>query len=922
VDARGATGTVYAGYDGLDRQLWRNATNGPTGAYVAYAYDATANGNQGVGHLTGETFTGGPNNTLSGSYAYVYDARGQQTGDTLTVGGTAYPVGTSYDDASAVTGQTYPDGEVVTTGYTAEGWLASLSTQQGGTTTTLVSGAGYTGPGGAEHNLTGASLGRGTYAYAASYDALLRATDLKLTRTSDGVTLFEEARSFDGAGNITTETTTLPGGTDNQAFCYDEQDRLTWASSASGSVPCGGSNSAGTLTSAQYTQSFAYDTLGRLTSGPLGAYTYGDSAHVHAATAIGPSGAPTWTASYDAAGEMTCRAATGATTCAGTPTGAALTYDAEGMLVAWQNAPSSPTTTIGDLYDGQGDRVEQQGTANGSTTTTVYVGNLEEIATTGGTTTTTSYYYAGAARVALAVNGVFSSLASDGLGSATVALDASGTVQASQLYAPYGTGRYSSGTMPGSYGFTGQRADAATGLDDYGARSYDPAAGQFTSADTVLSGGGFDVWGLSRYAYVEGDPEARLDPSGHDWFSAVVNTVASAATAAPAALAVLDATTGIPSMINDVQTIFSGNASTMDKVLAGADLLINVAMDVSMVVGVGEGLRAAYVGAKIAGHIALDVGAHAAEHAGEHALEDAGAHAAEHEAEDLGEHAGEDAAGCAESFAPGTLVATASGARAIAALKVGDAVVAYDPKTGQATTKTVRATFVTHDTDLVDVTLRMTTTAAHDAAAPKRGAATSHDEVVHTTANHPWLTADHGWLPASFMRVGEPVVRTDGTTATVAAIRAVPGAAPMWDLTVADLHDFAVGAGQYVVHNCGGSGGAQKTHQTYTVTNGETGEAYSGRTSGYGTPDENIQRRFDAGHERTGDGWGDPVLDRSSPNSDAIRGREQGLIDYYRRQGIAADQINGISPRNGNYARYMDAALREFGPILDDPRLG
>jgi hypothetical protein len=24
----------------------------------------------------------------------------------------------------------------------------------------------------------------------------------------------------------------------------------------------------------------------------------------------------------------------------------------------------------------------------------------------------------------------------------------------------------------------------------------------------------------------------------------------------------------------------------------------------------------------------------------------------------------------------------------------------------------------------------------------------------------------------------------------------------MWDLTVADLHDFAVGAGQYVVHNC------------------------------------------------------------------------------------------------------------------------
>jgi hypothetical protein len=36
------------------------------------------------------------------------------------------------------------------------------------------------------------------------------------------------------------------------------------------------------------------------------------------------------------------------------------------------------------------------------------------------------------------------------------------------------------------------------------------------------------------------------------------------------------------------------------------------------------------------------------------------------------------------------------------------------------------------------------------------------------------------------------VRRADGTTATVAAVRAVPGAAPMWDLTVDGLHDFAV----------------------------------------------------------------------------------------------------------------------------------
>jgi hypothetical protein len=44
------------------------------------------------------------------------------------------------------------------------------------------------------------------------------------------------------------------------------------------------------------------------------------------------------------------------------------------------------------------------------------------------------------------------------------ALSASGTEQASVLYDPYGNTRYSNGTMPGSYGFTGQRADTTTRL--------------------------------------------------------------------------------------------------------------------------------------------------------------------------------------------------------------------------------------------------------------------------------------------------------------------------------------------------------------------------------------------------------------------------------------------------------------------------
>ena len=113
------------------------------------------------------------------------------------------------------------------------------------------------------------------------------------------------------------------------------------------------------------------------------------------------------------------------------------------------------------------------------------------------------------------MNGTISYLASDGLGSATVTLSSSGTATAAQLFAPYGGVRYSSGSMPTSYGFTGQRSDTASGLDYYGTRYYDPQAGQFTSADSVIPGGGFDLWGLSRYACVEGNPEVRTDSSGH-----------------------------------------------------------------------------------------------------------------------------------------------------------------------------------------------------------------------------------------------------------------------------------------------------------------------------------------------------------------------------------------------------------------------
>jgi RHS repeat-associated protein len=131
------------------------------------------------------------------------------------------------------------------------------------------------------------------------------------------------------------------------------------------------------------------------------------------------------------------------------------------------------------------------------------------VAVTGSNITTTCYYYLNGHRIALSVNQTVSSLGSDLLGSAEVALNTSGAATASVLHGPYGTARSTNGAMPTDEVLTGQHGDATTGLDDYGTRCYDPTIGQFASADSDAKGG------LNRFAYVGGNPESRTDPTGH-----------------------------------------------------------------------------------------------------------------------------------------------------------------------------------------------------------------------------------------------------------------------------------------------------------------------------------------------------------------------------------------------------------------------
>src|SRR5579885_1280322 len=136
--------------------------------------------------------------------------------------------------------------------------------------------------------------------------------------------------------------------------------------------------------------------------------------------------------------------------------------------------------------------------------------DFTETVINGSMTALMKYYSAAGQRIAMRQGNTLSFLVSDGRGSTTIALSSIGSVTAVQLFAPYGSSRYSKGSMPTDYNFTGQRLDRETGLLYYGARYYDPVSGRFTQADLRQN----NVVGMDPYAYVGENPESRTDPTG------------------------------------------------------------------------------------------------------------------------------------------------------------------------------------------------------------------------------------------------------------------------------------------------------------------------------------------------------------------------------------------------------------------------
>jgi hypothetical protein len=112
----------------------------------------------------------------------------------------------------------------------------------------------------------------------------------------------------------------------------------------------------------------------------------------------------------------------------------------------------------------------------------------------------------------------------------------------------------------------------------------------------------------------------------------------------------------------------------------------------------------------------------------------------------------------------------------------------------------------------------------------------------------------------------------------------------------------------------------ERTFITYILSNPTTGQVYVGRTSGFGTPRQILDRRY-AGHialrslgftdrsvDSAAQGWG------SYP---AIRGREQQLIDSHGGVGDpkVANKIRGVSKYNPLGRAYHKSSDLFFGKL-------
>lgn len=509
----------------------RTTASTVAGATTHFSYD-------GDGNLVGVTGANGH------SWSFTYDALGNRTSGTDPLGHTTSYV---YDASDLLLKQTDRNGDVTTYTYDAGGRVLSETLPGGHVTTFTYDPLGrptsianedvriqYTyDAGGRVLSETASAVGTSALPSVLlnmSYDA----SDLLVSVSGpEGATTY----AYDSASRISA-VTDARGGTFN--FGYDTLGRLVTLGRPNGvsdSLTYDAANELLSRVSAKGATSVAssaytYDASGRRVSltdrNGAHTFTYDGAGRLLTATHPSTSGIPNEQYTYDAVGNRTSSNGSTQLYDGGdrltTDARFNYTYDAEGRLLSRADRVSGALTTFdwnarGELravhradgttssyrYDPLGRRVEINDA--GAITRFAYDGSNVRLEYNAANAVVASYATTSGAGAVLdmARSGQTYYFSQDGVGSTTALTDASGAVAGTFAYDAFGQ-IISAPAVGTAYAFTGQQRDAATGLQYFRARYYDPEAGRFISQDPIQA--------IVPYIYAANDPVSFSDPTG------------------------------------------------------------------------------------------------------------------------------------------------------------------------------------------------------------------------------------------------------------------------------------------------------------------------------------------------------------------------------------------------------------------------
>ncbi|MER7283349.1 RHS repeat-associated core domain-containing protein [Dactylosporangium sp. NPDC000244] len=423
-------------------------TLGRTTAYT----DADGNASSTTYDLLGRVATTNDGKaTRTNSYDGGSERRGLATGVADAQAGT---FGGSYDADGRLTGQTWPNGVVVATGYDETGAERSIT---------------YTKPGCGQSDCT-------------LFTETVRSSAHGQQRDG-GSSLSSQRYSYDNAGRLSTVSDTVNNACTTRAYAYNTAtDRTSLATYNPGT---GG---ACQTTTAASTSTWSYDTSGRFTSA---GYVYDSLGRATTVPAVdtGNAGGGNLTAGYHVTDLVSTITHAGRTT--------TYTLDATGERIrGWSDNDGTTTTTKTNHYTADTDRPAWTDEAGGAWNRVVAgVGGMAALTTTFGVTDTDWQLTDLRGNIVATVHNTDAGLTTAG-----------GSTE-------FGTQRNASDTGNRRYGWLGaeqRAADTPAGVVLMGVRLYLPTIGRFLSVDPVFGGS------CGRYDYTCADPQNNSDLDGRE----------------------------------------------------------------------------------------------------------------------------------------------------------------------------------------------------------------------------------------------------------------------------------------------------------------------------------------------------------------------------------------------------------------------